>query len=131
MPVLCFTATVVADPSSRRDVAALREVQLGQSSLVAPLGLLVSGLGDEVVFVERNLESSASQLSVQRSHEHSLTCSRVSDDDAAVEVGSVQLGGVTACDGVQHPLRSNVVRTPHEGEPPTPSTACTDWPDRT
>jgi hypothetical protein len=40
-----------------------------------------------------NLESSASQLSAQRSDEHSLTRSHVSDDDATVEVGSVQLGG--------------------------------------
>jgi hypothetical protein len=64
----------------------------------------VGDLGDEVVFVKRDIESAASQPLAQRSDEHSLTRSRVSDDDATIEVISVQLGGVTACDGVQHPL---------------------------
>src|SRR5512133_3499816 len=53
----------------------------------------VSDLGDEVVFLERDFESSASQLQTQRSDKHALTRSRVSGDDATVEVISVQLGG--------------------------------------
>jgi hypothetical protein len=57
-----------------------------------------------VVFVERDIESSASQLPAQRSDEHALTRSRVAGDDATVEVISAQLGGGTPCDGVQHPL---------------------------
>jgi hypothetical protein len=76
-------------------------------------------------------QGSMSQLPAQRSDEHALTRSRVAGDDARAEAISAQLSGVTACDGVQHPLRFNVVRTPHAGEPPTPTTACTDWPDRT
>ena len=52
-----------------------------------------SDLGDEVVFLERYFESSASQLQTQRSDKHALTRSRVSGDDATVEVISVQLGG--------------------------------------
>jgi hypothetical protein len=91
----------------------------------------VSDFGDEVVFVERNVDSAASQLSAQRGDEHSLTRSRMSDDDATVEVVSVQLCGVAGSDGVQHAIEIHVVRTPHDGEPPTPTTACTVWPDRT
>ena len=80
-------------PVADHDRGHANRPPLGRSRVHSSHVRSTTDLGDEGVFVERDIDPQAAQPATKRNYEHSFAGLRVAGDALAVEIASVEPGG--------------------------------------